>query len=274
MARKRRTTHTFTARTADKYALYQAAVQEPDADLDFLDRMFARHSARKPARIREDFCGTAYLAARWVARRPGNTALGVDLDPKPLAWGRRHILPTLTPDQLARLRLMRTDVRADAPRRAGPFDAVFALNFSYWIFRQRADLLAYFHAARRALAKDGLFILDFFGGSDVLRELVERTRKEGFTYVWDQHRYDPISGDLTCHIDFEFKDGSRLPRAFTYHWRLWTIPELRDILREAGFANVDVYMEGEDQHGHDTGHYVRRTSSPSDRCIVPYIVAS
>jgi SAM-dependent methyltransferase len=272
MARKRRPT-TLTARNADKYALYQAAVQEPDSDLDFLDRVFTRRSARKPARIREDFCGTALLAARWVARRPGNTALGVDLDPQPLNWGRKHVLHTLTPEQRSRLKLLQTDVMSKAPLRAGPFDAVLAHNFSYLTFRQRAVMLRYFKAVHAALAKDGVFIMDFFGGSDVLKELVERTRRPGFVYVWDQNRYDPITGDLICHIGFEFPDGTSLKEAFTYHWRLWTIPELRDILHEAGFKNVDAYLD-EDEHGNAADHYVRRTSAPADRCIIAYLVAS
>lgn len=263
----------LTARSADRHALYQLAVQEPDADLDFLDRVYKHNFGRKPARIREDFCGTALLASRWVARRPANTALGIDLDPDPITWGEKNIHAKLSPDARSRLTIVEANVLDAAHTNAKPYDAVFALNFSYWIFKQRAVMLDYFTKVRAVMGRESLFILDFFGGSDVLTEMVERTKKPGFTYVWDQHRYDPISGDITCHIGFEFKDGSRIPRAFTYHWRLWTIPELKDLLLQAGFGSLDVYTEGEDRKGEPNGIFVKRAQSPADRCVIAYLVA-
>jgi hypothetical protein len=51
-----------------------------------------------------------------------------------------------------------------------------------------------------------------------------------FTYLWEQALYDPVSGRLVCHIHFAFEDGSRLERAFSYDWRLWSLPEIRELL--------------------------------------------
>ncbi len=33
-----------------------------------------------------------------------------------------------------------------------------------------------------------------------------------------------------------------MKHAFTYHWKLWTIPEVLEMLQEAGFAEVHVWM--------------------------------
>jgi len=33
-----------------------------------------------------------------------------------------------------------------------------------------------------------------------------------------------------------------LKHAFTYHWKLWTIPEVSELLQEAGFAEVHIWM--------------------------------
>ena len=33
-----------------------------------------------------------------------------------------------------------------------------------------------------------------------------------------------------------------LRRAFQYHWRLWTIPELHEMLLAAGFNHVHVWL--------------------------------
>ncbi len=74
----------------DKYALYQRAVQEPEADIEFIDETFAARFARTPHTLREDFCAAAYLACEWVKHDDANRAWGVDLDPEPLAWGQAN----------------------------------------------------------------------------------------------------------------------------------------------------------------------------------------
>lgn len=278
----------LTARTADPYDLYQRSVQNVEQEIDFVDRVFRSLRGRRAATLREDFCGTGNSACEWVRRRGTNIAVGLDLDPRPLAWGREHNVARLGDEQRGRVRLVRGNVLAGYSTqhtthsthsgRGRGFDVVLAMNFSYWTFRTRALMLRYFRAVRRSLSRDGVLFLDFFGGSDVLVELTERTRyggrRTGFTYVWDQDRYNPINGDYTCHIDFEFPNGSKLRRAFTYHWRLWTLPELRDILDEAGFARVRVYCEGDDGKGGGNGVFREVARAPADRAFVAYIVAS
>lgn len=256
----------------DKFALYEAAVQEPSADCDFIDRAYRAANKRRPARLREDFCATAAVCCEWARRRPGNFAVGVDLDPKPLAWAVKHHLSKLSGEERSRVSLVKANV-LDAGKAGGGFDVVAALNFSYWVFRQRADMLRYFTGVREALAPGGVFVCDFFGGSDVMREMEERSRKRGFTYIWDQHSYDPLTGDYTCHIHFELPGGRRMQRAFTYHWRLWTIPELLDVLREAGFGTVKTYIEREDSRGRGTGFYYASKRADADRCFLAYLVA-
>jgi hypothetical protein len=96
---------------------------------------------------------------------------------------------------------------------------------------------------------DGIFICDAYGGSDSFIEMEEERHLDGFTYVWDQNHYNPITGDVINHIHFRFPDGSALEEAFTYEWRLWTIPEIRELLMEAGFGKVTVWWEGDDEDG-------------------------
>jgi len=118
-------------------------------------------------------------------------------------------------------------------------------------------------------------IMDVFGGFDAFRELEEPREQDGFTYVWDQDAYNPINGDIRCFIHFEFDDGSRLDRAFTYEWRLWTIPEIRELLREAGFSATHVYWEGtdEDDEEEGNGEFERTEVGDADAGYVSYIVA-
>jgi cyclopropane fatty-acyl-phospholipid synthase-like methyltransferase len=150
----------------------------------------------------------------------------------------------LRPADRARIGLVQADVRKVRTR---PVDTIAALNFSYFAFRTRGELRRYFRACREALAPDGLLLLDAYGGSDAFREIEEKRRERGFLYVWDQHYVNPITGHVINHIHFRFRDGSRLDRAFTYEWRLWTLPELVEVLREAGLPDVTVYWEGTDE---------------------------
>lgn len=261
--------------------LYEHSVQTPEVEMAFIDRVYRKLNGVMPARLREDFCGTGYLAASWAARRPGNAALGLDIDEPTLAWGRaRHVgeLARRKPEAAGRVRLMNCDVRTPPSER---FDVIVAFNFSYWIFQQRDVLREYFRACRRTLDQRGLLFLDFMGGSECHLEVTDRTRhgsptgyrKGGFTYVWEHAKFNPISGEQTCFIHFEFPDKTRLDRAYTYTWRMWSIAELRDLLAEAGFGRVRVFWEGEDERGRGTGVYRETQKGTADRSYVGYIVA-
>jgi hypothetical protein len=148
------------------------------------------------------------------------------------------------------------------------------MNFSYYLFLSREDLLEYFRSVRDGLVEDGIFFLDAYGGYDAPRDIVEERECEGFTYIWEQERFNPIDGTMSCHIHFEFPDRSRLDRAFSYHWRLWTLPEIRELLEEAGFGDVEVYWEGTDEESNEgNGIYEPATVGDADPGWICYVVA-
>lgn len=260
-----------TAATSDRYDLYENAVQDAEGECNFIEQAWKERRGRKPRHIREDFCGTGLVCREWVKRRRSNTAIGVDLDPKVLQWGTARSRKRLKPQQLKRMRFINADVRTI---KAKPVDSVLAMNFSYFIFKQREELRRYFRAVHRALVKDGLFLLDAYGGSDSYLEIEEPRDLDGFTYIWDQNYVNPITGHVVNHIHFEFPDGSKMKKAFTYDWRLWTLPELQEILREAGFTNVVVYWEGTDEKTGE-GDGVWTISDRGEACAgwIAYLVA-
>lgn len=229
---------------ADRHALYEQSVQSTEFEYEFIDENFRRIRGRNATLLREDFCGTAQMCCEWVRGRAENQAVGVDLDPEVLEWGRKHHVDGLKPEQRARVRLLQEDVRKI---KTDPVDIVVAMNFSWQVFEQRDMLRSYFASLRDSLVDDGILFLDAFGGYDAFRELKEKTKHKGFTYVWDQASYNPISGHMVCYIHFHFKDGSKLKKAFHYEWRLWTLPEVQEILQEAGFSKVTVYWQQWDE---------------------------
>lgn len=258
------------AERADRHVLYEKSVQSPETEIDFIDTTFHKLKGRHPSIWREDFCGTANNSCEWVRRRDTNIAYGVDIDPDVLAWGREHHVSGLDEHQAQRIHLIEGDVlRAQVP----PVDAVLAMNFSYFIFKDRATMKKYFKRVYRGLKEDGVFFMDAFGGYEAFRVLEESTKYKGYTYVWDQAKYNPITGDGTFHIHFKFKDGSRLKEAFTYHWRVWTLPELIEMLEESGFK-ATVYWEGTDEDGDGNGVYTPAIEGDADAGWVAYLVAT
>lgn len=258
------------AQQADRHALYELSVQNVEQEVEFLDETFHAHRGRRPVLLREDFCGTAQAACEWAAVNRRHRAIAVDIDPDVLAWGERQHLSRLKPGARKRVELRHADVRSV---RTPPADIVCAFNFSYWYFKERRVLLDYFRSVRKALVADGLFFLDAFGGADAFTECKERTRHNGFTYIWEQESYDPISGDYVCHIHFKFEDGSWLKRAFSYRWRLWTMPEIRDLLEEAGFRAHHVYWQGTDDDGEPSGEFFPADEGENDPAWIAYLVA-
>ena len=269
-ASKGRSKPTMASR-ADRHVLYQRAVQCVEPEIDFVDATFTQLRGRTAKRLREDFCGTANTSCEWVRRRNDNIAYAVDLDPEVLAWGYENNRAKLG-KHAKRLTLIEADV---TEAEVEPVDVVLAMNFSYWILKGRARTRNYFRRIRDQLVDDGIFFLDCYGGYESFQEMKERTELKGFTYVWDQARYNPITGDMDCKIHFEFPDGSKMKNAFTYQWRLWTLPEIKEMLTEAGFRDVTVYWEEWDEEEEEgTGEFYPAQSGDADPAWVCYIVAA
>lgn len=257
------------AEKADKHILYEAAVQCAESEIDFVDDTFKKLRNRQATSLREDFCGTTNSSCEWVRRRDSNVAYSIDLDADVLQWGRENHIEKLSLEQQRRINVVNGNVLDPS---GNSVDVVLAMNFSYWIFKKREEMLAYFRSVYDGLVEDGVFFLDTFGGYEAFREMEESTKHDGFTYVWDQAHYNPITGEGLFHIHFKFKDGSKLKQAFSYDWRVWTLPEITEMLTEAGFR-AEVYWEGTDKKGKGNGVYEPAIEGEADAGWIAFIVA-
>ena len=260
------------AEQADRHKLYEQSVQDVAEEYSFVSKTFRELRNRRPRHVREDFCGTASMCCEWVKHSKKNTAIGVDIDSDVLDWGRRYNLSGLGKNERKRIKLVQEDVCNVKTR--DPVDVVLAMNFSYQLFTTRERLRDYFRKARKSLVKDGILFLDAFGGYEAYQEIKEKRKYKGFKYIWEHARYNPIDGSMRCHIHFTFPDGSKMKKAFTYDWRLWSLPELRELLAEAGFSRVTVYWEEVDKKsGEGTGVYSPATVGDADPGWVCFLVA-
>ena len=257
------------ASRADKHKLYENSVQNVEAEIDFVDDTYFTIRKRRARLLREDFGGTANTSCEWVRRRPSNQAIAVDLDKQVQDWGNEHNLAKLKESQRKRIRLVNADVMRV---KSMPVDIVLAMNFSYWIFKERATMIRYFKRVYHALKKDGVFFLDAFGGFEAFREMEEHSDFGKFTYIWDQAKYNPINGHGLFKIHYKFPDGSKMRNAFIYDWRVWTLPELTEMLRAAGFKPT-VYWEGTDEDNEGNGVFTASEEGEADAGWIVYIVA-
>lgn len=255
--------------TADRYRLYQDAVQGPEGDISFFEERFEEKRGRWPLHLREDFAGTCLLSTTWVESDEERTAMAVDVDPEPLEWGWEHNLEDGEHPASERLEQVVGDVREVY---AEDFDIVCAMNFSFCILERREALLEYLQTAHDSLVEDGMLVLELCGGTELETTATEEREIEGGTYVWEQAAFNPIDHELTCYIHFELEDGSRLHRAFEYTWRLWSIPEIRELLAEAGFTSSEVWWEAVDDGGEGTGEYRLTEEEENQESWLVYIV--
>jgi len=162
----------------------------------------------------------------------------VDIDKPTLDWGRQENLSKLGP-AADRITLVCDDVRnVKTPK----VDLVVALNYSFCIFKKRSMLVQYFRAAAQSLVKDGIFVCDIYGGAEAVIPCTESRDYGSFTYTWEQEWFNPLTHESRCHIHFSFPDKSTL-RAFSYDWRWWSIPEIKESLEEAGFSTIKIWWK-------------------------------
>ncbi|USN99160.1 MAG: hypothetical protein H6810_00320 [Phycisphaeraceae bacterium] len=106
----------------------------------------------------------------------------------------------------------------------------------------------------------GLFLCDTYGGESAF--LIGGVHRDHWIpkedrfgehagkrirYTWEQRHADPLTGMVTDVLHFRVESGGtielELDEAFVYEWRLWSVPELRDAMLEAGFVSTEVYAK-------------------------------
>ena len=261
----------------DKYFYYNLSVQSADADVEFFDRVYKElRSGKKAQSLREDFCGAFDICCEWVKLDSDKRAYGVDFDSEPLEYGKRSYIPRLSEPQKQRVELVKGDV-LETPLKS--VDITCAVNFSYFIFKERKVLKEYFQRVYNSLNENGVFVMDCFGGSQCQESNEEETEYEDekFSYFWDQDSFDPLNNNAVFNIHFKRFGEAKRQKVFTYDWRMWSIPELKDILEEVGFKKTDIYWEGTDEDGEGDGVYTKvKDGEKGEECEawVAYLVAS
>jgi SAM-dependent methyltransferase len=257
-----------------KYRLYEESVQAAEDDVPLFERIYSEVSGQRALALREDFCGTFRLCCEWVKSDDRRTAIGVDIASEPLSYGKKFNFAKLSPKEKKRLLIKQSDVRTVSAKS----DLIVACNFSFYIFKKRTELISYFKNCLRGLKKNGLLILEMVGGPGFTESPFkeQRTVKSArgqklCTYFWQHKKFDPISYEGLYAIHFKTPDGRTYRDIFTYDWRVWSIPEVRECLAAAGFSASCVYWENSEIDQNELS-YIQTEKGSNDHTWLAYAV--
>lgn len=247
----------------DRHDLYELCVQSPK---DLVPLLRAIH-ANGPTTLGEDFAGTAAVSHLWV-QRDGCEAIAVDHDEETLSRRGRH-------ERIAKH-------AADVREINTPCDLLFVGNFSIGYLHTRRELVEYLaHCRKRLASSGGVFVCDTYGGESAytlggVHRAHPMPGGKLCRYTWEQHTADPTTGMVTNLIHFRVERAGviefELEDAFVYEWRLWSIPELRDAMADAGFSDTQVYTKLADAVDDEGNAYVMPVEDGEEELEDSYIV--
>ncbi|GAB4817447.1 hypothetical protein N2152v2_004493 [Parachlorella kessleri] len=175
--------------------------------------------------------------------------------------------PCSEPDSNPKPALEAEDSSEGLDVRSRPADIVCALNFGVCLLHQRSELLRYFQRVRAALSPEGgIFVADLLGGhaAEAPVKLPRQNAVTGLHYVWEQGTFNPVTRHVNGYISLKCPQTKQvLKHAFSYHWKLWTILDVVELLLQAAFASTHVWEADEEAEG----------SEADEADFVPYTAA-
>ncbi|KAF5819712.1 putative S-adenosyl-L-methionine-dependent methyltransferase [Helianthus annuus] len=259
-----------------KFSLYQQSVQSPKGDISYLQKFFLTYvGGRAPLHLQEDFCGTALLSTEWLRSDSRRTSIGLDLDVEALDYCMENNVNKIGADISSRIflyhgnvlqpqeaklvksnlqNIMHNATLEENENGSEPVtnyealpsrDIVCAFNYSCCCLHTRHELVSYFKNALQALSKKGgIFVMDLYGGTSSECELRMQRKFPNFTYTWEQAGFDIVQRKtrISLHYTLHKHQNKKLRHAFSYSWRLWSLPEIKDCLEEAGFRSVHFWI--------------------------------
>ncbi|MEM9064189.1 MAG: hypothetical protein AAGB51_01725 [Planctomycetota bacterium] len=219
-----------------------------------------------PTILGEDFAGTAQLSSHWVGVIENGRSIAVDLDPETLNLR----------DGDDRIERIVGDVRTATNPGKHACDVLFVGNFSIGEIHDRAALIEYLkHCRARTKARGGVLCCDTYGGADAFLPVdVHRSHPHPYEpgtfirYTWEQREADPLTGRVINALHFRVERSGTIEEEFTdafiYDWRLWSVPELRDAMHEAGFEITEVYSQLPDAVDDEGNAYVSPVTDPDE----------
>ena len=224
--------HGTYGRFATYYDFIYETLVDYDADVRYLEAVFRKFLRRDARRILDLACGTGNHAIR-LARR-GHDVLGLDLSTEQLAIARRKAARGRTP-----IRFVAEDMRSFDL--GSTFDTAICMFGAFGYLLDTRDVLRCLRSVRHHLAPDGVFAFEFWQSSAARPEPYQswfhKVGPEFELVRLSEARYDRRTHRLRVEFRFFAFKGRRVRDRFdeTHIVRLYRVPEIRSLLRRAGF---------------------------------------
>ncbi len=122
-----------SSKKVSKHLLYEASVQSPNWQVDYLPQFHEWLIGKKPILMREDFCGSGQISCEWVKRSPKNRAVGLDIDPEVLDYAKSVNQAALSKTEKIRVSFLKQNVLKPTQEK---FDMIGTYNFSFFDFHE------------------------------------------------------------------------------------------------------------------------------------------
>jgi len=187
---------------------------------------------QSPPAVLDLCCGFGRVSAE-LARR-GFNVTGVDITESYLRTAKEDALY-----ENLNIEYIHADARDFT--RAQYFDVIVNLYISFGYFKDKKDDLLLLRNAYESLKQGGSFIIETLGKEIAVRDFIEGEwfEKAGYTVLTQYEALD--SWSLLKNRWILLKDGDRYEKTFVQ--RLYSASELRDMLFDAGFSNVEIYSD-------------------------------
>lgn len=204
-----------------------------------------RHLPQKTKTILELACGTGIQAVRFAEK--GYEVTGLDLSYEMLELAQKKAETAGVMLELAQADMM-------ALEGVGDFDAVTCYSDSLCYMADQEAVLRVFEGVYSVLHSGGIFLFDvhsIYQMKEVFANYSYHENYEDFAFVWDTYEGEyehSIVHELTFFVQDEESDEERFIRRDEVHEeRTYSIETYVTLLKQAGFASVEVFADFEDE---------------------------
>lgn len=204
-----------------------------------------RHLPQKTKTILELACGTGIQAVRFAEK--GYEVTGLDLSYEMLELAQKKAETAGVMLELAQADMM-------ALEGVGDFDAVTCYSDSLCYMADQEAVLRVFEGVYSVLHSGGIFLFDVHSihqMEEVFANYSYHENYEDFAFVWDTYEGEcehSIVHELTFFVKDEESDEERFIRRDEVHEeRTYPIETYVTLLKQAGFASVEVFADFEDE---------------------------
>jgi len=91
----------------------------------------------------------------------------------------------------------------------------------------------------------GVMVLEQYAGPEACMtgsDIIELD--DDLIAIWEQESFNAVTHQGINYLHFRSADGQPVAKPFVYDFRIWSLPELSDLLYEAGFGQLQFFQMG------------------------------